>query len=113
MDQINNRQQLAHQYFQIRIALNQANRLRDDKTDLKFELRSNEDEQFVIIKSSGAYHGLRVANKNTRLSSAWIPINHPKFSELFIYLLIKIKTINNFKDINSELTVWLFKLWMI
>lgn len=40
MDQINNRQQLAHQYFQIRIALNQANRLRDDKTDLEFELRS-------------------------------------------------------------------------
>ena len=113
MDQINNRQQLAHQYFEIRIALNKANGSKNDKTDLEFELRSNGVEEFVIIKSSGAHHGLRVATKTSKLNSQWITIEHPQFNELFIYLLIKIKVMKNFDQLNGELTVWLFRLWMI
>ncbi len=58
MDQIEQRQQLILQYFELRIALNKANGLRDDKSDFEFELISDHDDDYFIIKSSCAYHGL-------------------------------------------------------
>ncbi len=111
MDQISNRQQLAHQYFEIRIALNKANGTRDAYTDLEFELRSNEDEEFVIIKSSGAHHGLRVAFKCTQ--RIWETNLNSPFSDLFMYLFERIENLNPDENINTELTVWLRRLWII
>ncbi len=111
MDQIQNRQQLALQYFEIRIALNKANGLRNDKTHLEFELRSTDDEDFVIIKSSGAHNGLRIASKfKNRL---WEVNLNSKFIELFIYFVDRIKNLRPNENINEELTIWLFRLWIV
>lgn len=111
MDQNAYRQRIVLQYFELRIALNKANGLRDDKTHLEFELKSDDDEEYVIIKSSGAHHGLRIGTKiHTKY---WRANDHFKYEELFKYL---VEGVNNFNDTNNlteKLTILLFRLWVI
>jgi hypothetical protein len=39
------------QYFELRIALNKSNKVKDLTSELEFEIRENEDMFFVIIKA--------------------------------------------------------------
>ena len=111
MDQIEQRQRLILQYFEIRIALNKANGLRDHKTHLEFELRSDHETEYVIIKSSGAHHGLRIATKTNR--KYWMAYQDNKYEELNKYLTLGIKNISSLDQVNEKLTIWLFKLWVV
>jgi aromatic ring-cleaving dioxygenase len=111
MDQNAYRQSIVLQYFELRIALNKANGLKDDKTHLEFELRSDDDEGYVIIKSSGAHHGLRIATHTKR--KYWMAFQDSKYSELNKYLSLGIKSISDPAQINEKLTIWLFKLWVV
>lgn len=113
MDQIAHRQRLVLQYFELRIALNKANGLRDDKTHLEFELRSDNDEDFIIIKSSGAHHGLRVAYRNKVNHNAWHRFENESYKDFFQYIILGLRTIRETESINTKLTLWLFRLWVI
>ena len=109
MDQINNRHLMVSQYFGIRIALNRANGLKNLDTELEFELRtSDSDESYIIIKSNQAKHGLRICHKNQ--SGHWQPNYMPEYCELSNYLTAGAASIKN--NVNSELTIWLRRLWV-
>ena len=111
MDQIAHRQRIVLQYFELRIELNRANGLRDDKTHLEFELRSDDDEEYIIIKSSGAHHGLRIGTKDS--SKYWRVYDNSRYNELFKYLIEGVNTLNDMNNLAQKLTIWLFRLWVI
>lgn len=111
MDQIAHRQRIVLQYFELRIALNKANGLRDQMTDLEFELRSSSSEEYIIIKSSGAHHGLRIGTKMN--DQYWFANDHSKYEELFKYLVEGVNTLNDTNNLKETLTIWLFRLRVI
>ncbi len=113
MDQIAHRHQIVLQYFELRIALNKANGLRDDKTHLEFEMRSDNDEEYVIIKSSGAHHGLRIACRDKANHNAWHKFQNESYKDLFNYIILGLRTIHETESLNTQLTIWLFRLWVI
>ncbi len=113
MDQNAYRQRIVLQYFELRIALNKANGLRDDKTHLEFELKSDDDEEYVIIKSSGAHHGLRFAYRKKTTQNLWKKVENENFDDFFLYLLIGLRSVRETDSLNTQLTIWLFRLWMV
>lgn len=113
MSREQNRAIASQQYFELRNELNLSNKTKNLKTDLEFEIRDNKDQQFIIIKSTGAEHGLRVATYQKR-EKRWFLFNDERYSEFYKYLYIKIQNLNetDFNNINTQLTSWLYRLWM-
>lgn len=108
-----NRTQVSQQYFEIRNELNRSNRIENMKTELEFEIRENEVEWFIIIKSTGAKHGIRLATYK-KIRNRWVLFHNEKYNEFYKYLFLKIKLLSadDYKKINSLLTSWLQRLWM-
>jgi hypothetical protein len=106
--------QAKQQYFELRIALNKSNKVKDLKSELEFELRENNEEFFIIIRSSQAEHGLRIA-RYVKNHSGWMIYKNHIYQEFYNYMFKKIfllKPVNNL-NINNELTGWLLRLWII
>ncbi len=115
MNSIQTRTITTKQYFEIRNALNLANSTKNIKTELLFELRENEEEYYVIIKSSGAKNGLRLASFEKE-KSEWVIFNNETYSHFYKYMFKKIFILNphqSHENINELLTDWLLKLWII
>lgn len=108
-----NRTQASQQYFEIRNELNRSNRTKNLKTELEFELREDVEEYFIIIKSTGAENGLRLAfrRKNETL---WLQHENEIYTDFYKYMFLKISrtSVNNEININHTLTDWLLRLWM-
>ncbi len=108
-----NKTQTSQQYFEIRNELNRANRIKNLKTELEFEMREGDDEYFIIIKSTGAEHGLRLAfrKKNAAL---WLRYENELYPDFYKYMFLKISRLNpnNKININDTLTSWLLRLWI-
>ena len=66
------RNQASQQYFELRNELNRANKTKNQKTELEFMLCQDEEEYFVIIRSTGAEHGLRLAYMLKVANQRWI-----------------------------------------
>lgn len=109
-----NRAVATRQYFEIRNALNRANRIRNLKTELEFVLRENSDGHFIIVKSSGAENGFLVALRNAD-SKFWVLSKNEIYEDFYKYMFLKIRTLNLLDDIkiNLILTNWLSGLWVI
>lgn len=93
MNSESNRTPSSQQYFEIRNELNRANRTKNLKTELEFEMRESADEHFIVIKSTGAEHGLRIAIY-LKLEKRWFLFNDERYTEFFKYLYIKIQDLN-------------------
>ncbi len=108
------RTQTSQQYFELRTELNRANRTKNLKTELEFEIRENEDEHFIVIKSTGAVHGLRLANRY-KTAEQWIMFENAIYADFYKYMFLKIRQLNlaDESNINITLTNWLLRLWMI
>ena len=76
------------QYFELRTLLNQANPQKDLITELVFELREDKDEIFIIIRSSSAQHGLRLAYKQ-KIRGRWIIVENIHFEDFLNICLTK------------------------
>lgn len=102
------------QYFEIRNSLNRANRIKNLKTELEFEIRKNEEEYFIIIKSTGAQSGFRIAVRY-KDSKLWTLSKNEIYEDFYKYMYLKIRTLNPDNDINinSILTDWLSRLWIV
>lgn len=108
-----NRTEASKQYFELRNGLNHANRIKNLKTELEFELRKNEEEHFIIIKSTAAEHGLRLAFRRND-QKYWVLFQNDTYSDFYKYMYHKIIKIE-FSDahkINTILTDWLIRLWV-
>lgn len=108
-----NRIEASKQYFELRNALNRANRIKNLKTELEFELRENDEEYFIIIKSTESRHGLRMASFDKEKND-WVVFDNEKYTEFFKYMFKKIFTlkISEQNNLNKELTGWLARLWV-
>lgn len=108
-----NRSQASQQYFEIRNELNRANKSKNLKTELEFVLRENEDEYFIIIRSTSAEYGLRLAYKN-KIGGQWMLFEHERFRIFFKYMFMQIYKLNHDEpNLNNKLTGWLLRLWVI
>lgn len=109
-----NRTAVGLQYFELRIALNRANRIKNLSTTLEFELRENDSEHFIIIKSTSAENGLCVAIRKTN-RKFWELSKIEIYEEFYEYLFYKIRTLTPGDDMNINfiLTDWLSRLWVI
>ena len=114
MNSESTRNQTSQQYFELRNELNRANRTENLKSELEFEIRESEGEYFIIIKSTGAEHGLRLATYK-KLRKRWDLFDNEKYSDLYKYLFLKIKLLNttDFEKVNAQLTSWILGLWVI
>lgn len=100
------------QYFELRKLLNQANPLKNQVTELEFELREEEKEFSIIIKSSGAKNGLRTAYYKKQ-TAQWYVYQNEKFQYFYDYLFTNIKNQKNLNNVVTQLTGWLSRLWII
>ncbi len=109
-----NRIEAAKQYFEIRNLLNRSNRIKNISTELEFELRENDEEYFIILKSTGAEHGLRLANK-LKNEKEWRLYKNDLFEIFYSYMFKKIYLLEqlNTTYVNLQLTSWLLRLWVI
>lgn len=109
-----NRIDITKQYFELRNSLNQANRIKNISTELEFELREDEDEYFIVIKSTGAEHGLRLAFRRKNYDF-WNMHKNIIYEDFYKYVFIKIQALKPDNDfyINFILTNWLAGLWVI
>lgn len=104
----------SQQYFEIRNELNRGNKTKNLKTELEFEIRQNSDEYYIIIKSSGAEHGLRLAYKRKKTVNRWLPLDNELYKDFYNYMFLKINNLNqnDVLNINDTLTSWLLRLWI-
>ena len=72
--------QVSQQYFELRNELNRANKTKNKKTELEFVLCDDEEEYYIIIKSTGAEHGLRVAYMHKVAMHRWILFENEMYS---------------------------------
>jgi hypothetical protein len=102
------------QYFELRIALNKSNKVKDLTSELEFVLRENDEEFFVIIKASQAEHGLQIASY-LKKRTYWTMNANISYQDFYKYMFKKIYliNINTNRDIDSELASWLSRLWVI
>jgi len=109
-----NRIEVTKQYFELRNSLNQANRIKNISTELEFELRENDEEHFIILKSTGAEHGLRLAFRNKN-DDFWKMDKNEIYEDFYRHIFVKIQTLkpDNDFEINFILTNWLARLWVI
>lgn len=109
-----NRIEVTKQYFELRNSLNRANRIKNISTELEFELRENDEEHFIIIKSTGAEYGLRLALRSKNYDF-WTMHKNEIYEDFYKYIFLKIQTLksDNDFDINFILTNWLARLWVI
>ncbi len=114
MNSISIRNEASRQYFELRNELNRANRTKNQKTELEFELREDAEEHFVIIKSTLAEHGLRIAYKRKSTMDRWILFENENYRDFFKYMFLKISKLNYYEEINinTTLTSWLLGLWV-
>lgn len=108
------RNQASQQYFELRNELNRANKSKNQKTELEFVLCQNEEEYFIIIRSTGAKHGLRMAYIHKVALHRWILFENEKYNAFYKFMFSKISTLSleDDKDTNTILTNWLVGLWM-
>lgn len=94
--------------------LNRANKIKNQATELEFVLRLNEDEDFIIIKSSEAEPGLRLAYR-FRNETIWSPFENEIYEDFYKYMFLRISRLSRSDEaiINITLTNWLLGLWMI
>lgn len=109
-----NKAQASKQYFELGNELNQANKSKNLKTKLQFEIRENKSEYFIIIKSTGATNGLRIAYKYKIAMNRWIIFENEIYADFHKYMFIKIRQLTpaDEVDINIILTNWLLGLWV-
>lgn len=109
-----NRMAASQQYFELRIALNRANRIKNLKTELEFEIRENEEEYFVIIKSTAAEHGFRIATYKKE-KNEWTLFDNENYADFFKYMYEKIflLTPSSADNFSTDLASWLSRLWII
>lgn len=114
INSVPNRIEVSKEYFEIRNKLNSSNRIKNLKTELEFELRENVDEYYIIIKSSSADHGLRLASLEKVRNDPIISYNE-NYAAFFKYMFKKIFTlkIQDRNSFNDELTRWLSRLWVL
>lgn len=94
--------------------MNCANKIKNLVTELEFELRENDEEYFIIIRSSGAQHGLRLAF-SYKDQHQWTLFENEIYTDFYKYMFKKIITldIQNKQCINTVLTDWLLRLWIV
>ncbi len=109
-----NRTETSRQYFALRNELNRANRVKNLQTELKFEIRGNDEECFIIVKSTGAENGLRVASRDSN-NTFWVISENEIYENFYKYMFLRIRTLKPDDDlnINSILANWLIGLWVI
>jgi len=114
MNSESTRTQASQQYFELRNKLNQANRTKNLKTELEFVLRENDEEYFIILKSTGAEHGLRIAFKTKMTSARWFLVENEIYNDFLKYMYLKISCLNPNDELslNQVLAGWLLRLWM-
>lgn len=102
------------QYFEFRNELNRANKSKNQKTDLEFLIRQNENEDFIVIKSTEAMHGLRIAFRLKNATGRWFLSDNETYQDFYKYMFIKISQLHqaNELNINDILRTWLFQLWI-
>ncbi len=102
------------QYFEIRIALNKSNKVKDLTSELEFELRENQEEFFIIIRSTQAEHGLRITTY-LKQENEWSIHPNEKYQHFYNYMFKRIFLLNPIEGpkIISDLTDWLYRLWVI
>lgn len=107
-----NHTSVRQQYFELRRLLNHSNKQRDLQTELEFELRESELEFFIIIKSTGATHGLRLAQK-AKGGPYWALTSSERFEDFFKYMFLRIFNLSESEpNLNNELAGWLTRLWV-
>lgn len=107
------RNQASQQYFELRNELNRANKTKNQKTELEFVIRENDDEHFIVIKSTGAKHGLRLSFRYKK-EPFWTPFENETYEVFYKYMFLKISILTSNDDLNINLTLtnWLIRLWM-
>lgn len=102
------------QYFELRNELNRSNKSKNQKTDLEFLIRQNEDEDFIVIKSTEAMHGLRIVFRLKNATGRWFLSDNETYQDFYKYMFIKISQLNQTDElsINNILRTWLFQLWI-
>ncbi len=105
-----NARQVAKEYFEIRNILSQNNKIRNEV----FELRYTGEEHFIIIKSSRADHGLRLATYD-KANIMWKIFHSNDYSNFYKYMFKRIYLLKSLDDIliGNELTNWLNRLWVV
>ena len=100
------------EYFKIRNLLNKNNKTKNEVSELVFELRELGKEYFIIIKSSRANHGLRLATFDR---VEWKIFENNNYANFYKYMFKRIRSIDSFdnKLIGEELAVWLTRLWVL
>lgn len=108
------RSHASQQYFELRNELNRANKTKNQKTALEFLLCQNEEEYFIIIRSTGAEHGLRIAYMHKVALHRWILFENEMYIAFFKYMFLEVSrlSLEDKKNINIKLTNWLVRLWM-
>ncbi len=77
-------------------------------------LCQDEEEYFVIIRSTGAEHGLRLAHMLKVANQRWILFENEMYNDFYKYMFLKISSLSldDKKNTNIVLTDWLLRLWM-
>ena len=107
------RNQASQQYFELRNELNRANKTKNQKTELEFVLCQDEEEYYIIIKSTGAKHGLRIAGR-FKHEVFWHLFENEQFMDFYKYMFLKICRLipGDDNNLNEILASWLLSLWM-
>lgn len=114
MDVDLNRAKIVKEYFEIRILLSRNNKIKNEATVLVFELKNSKAEHIIIIKSSSASSGLRLATYDKK-SEDWKIYESDSYDTFYKYMFKKIAQLETLdkNTINEELTNWLNRLWII
>lgn len=109
-----NKMLTVREYFEIRNMLNRNNKTKNEKSELIFELKNGMDEYYIIIKSSCADHGLRLATYDKARQEWQIFINY-NYASFYKYMFQKIRSLKSLDNqlISEELAVWLNSLWVV
>lgn len=77
-------------------------------------LCEDEEEYYIIIKSTGAKHGLRVAYMHKVANQRWILFENEMYNDFYKYMFLKISSfsLDDEKNTNIVLTNWLIRLWV-
>ena len=107
------RNQASRQYFELRNELNRANKTKNQKTEIEFVIHDNQEEYFIIIKSTGAEHGLRMAGR-FKHEIFWHSFENERFTDFYKYMFLKICRLlpGDDKNLDEILASWLLRLWM-
>lgn len=105
MNSFVNERQAKLEYIALRTALNRANKLKNEESELEFMIQNVDDDPHLIIKSSKALSGLATCYYIEK-PDRWMAARSGLYMQFFIMVSFEISTITKTKEFKTSIHIF-------